>query len=234
MASPSSATVRVRFFARYAELVGRAEAAVSVPLPATVGDVVRRVRDGVAGAGVLPERPLVAVNLKHVKLDARVQDGDEVALLPPIAGGSTAYLTRDRLAVDALLAEVAAPECGGTAVFLGTVRAGPAERGVTAIEYSGYEEMVEAEFAQLVADARARWPEARIAVRHRLGTIPVGEASIVIAAAAPHRAQAFDACRFVIEAVKQRIPVWKKELRSDGSTVWVDPSGRPTAKPSHV
>ena len=82
-----SATVRVRFFARYAELVGRSEAHVSVPLPATVGDVVRHVRAELPGAAAIPERPLAAVNLQHSKLDARVADGDEVALLPPIAGG---------------------------------------------------------------------------------------------------------------------------------------------------
>src|SRR6266581_580188 len=128
------------------------------------------------------------------------------------------YLTREPISLDALLAEVSSPACGGTCAFLGTVRNGPAEHGVTAIEYSAYEEMVEAEFARLLADARARWPEARIA----------------IAAAAPHRAHAFEACRHVIEEVKRRIPVWKKELRLDGSEVWVDPSGRPTAKPSHV
>ena len=88
MERPSpSGTIRVRFFARYAELVGRAEAAVAVPLPATVGDVVRRVRDEFPGGQALPERPLTAVNLQHVKLDASVRDGDEVALLPPIAGG---------------------------------------------------------------------------------------------------------------------------------------------------
>ena len=144
------------------------------------------------------------------------------------------YLTRTPISVDALLADVSSPPCGGTCVFLGTVRNGPDEHGVTAIEYSAYEEMVEAEFARLLADAGARWPDARIAVRHRLGTIAAGEASIGIAAAAPHRAQAFDACRFVIEEVKRRIPVWKKELRVDGTEVWVDPSGLPTAKPSHV
>ena len=87
MASTNTATVRVRFFARYAELVGRSEAAVSVTLPATVGDVVRRVRDDFPGAGDLPDRPLAAVNLKQARLDASVHDGDEVALLPPIAGG---------------------------------------------------------------------------------------------------------------------------------------------------
>jgi molybdopterin synthase catalytic subunit len=144
------------------------------------------------------------------------------------------YLTRTPISLDSLLTEVAHEECGGTCVFLGTVRNGPDEQGVTAIEYSAYEDMVDAEFGRLLAEARGRWPEARIAVRHRLGTIPVGEASIAIVAAAPHRAQAFEACRYLIEGVKQRIPVWKKELRLDGSEVWVDPAGRPTAKPSHV
>jgi len=138
------------------------------------------------------------------------------------------YLTRTPLSLDQLAAQVSSPACGGTCVFLGTVRNGPEENGVKAIEYSAYEEMVEAEFGRLVADAAKRWPDARIAVRHRLGTIPAGEASIGIATAAPHRAQAFEACRFVIEEVKRRIPVWKKELRFDGSEVWVDPSGRPT------
>lgn len=148
------------------------------------------------------------------------------------------FLIREPITVDALLAEVSSAERGGTCLFLGTVRNGPEEHGVTAIEYSAYEQMVEAEFGRLLADATARWPEARIAVRHRLGTIPVGAASIAIAAAAPHRAQAFEACRFVIEEVKRRIPVWKKELRVDGTEVWVDPSGRPTVRPadrpSHV
>src|SRR5256885_3416424 len=141
------------------------------------------------------------------------------------------YLTRSLISLDALLAEVSGAERGGTCVFLGTVRSGPEEQGVTAIEYSAYEEMVEAEFGRLLADAGVRWPEARIAVRHRLGTIPVGEASIAIVAAAPHRAQAFESCRFVIEEVKRRIPVWKKELRVDGTETWVDPSGHPTPHP---
>jgi molybdopterin synthase sulfur carrier subunit len=87
MSVATSGTVRVRFFARYAELVGREEAAVLLSLPATVADVIRRVREELPGARQLPERPLAAVNLKHVKLDARVDDGDEVAFLPPVAGG---------------------------------------------------------------------------------------------------------------------------------------------------
>lgn len=80
-------TVRIRFFARYAELVGREEAALAVPLPATVGDVVRRIRQELPGGAAIPERPLAALNLRHVPLDTALADGDEVALLPPLAGG---------------------------------------------------------------------------------------------------------------------------------------------------
>jgi molybdopterin converting factor small subunit len=80
-------TVRVRFFARYAELAGRSEGTVSVPLPATVSDVMRRIRDEWPGTSALPPQPLTALNLRHVRLDAAVSDGDEVAFLPPLAGG---------------------------------------------------------------------------------------------------------------------------------------------------
>src|SRR5438046_5770934 len=148
------------------------------------------------------------------------------------------YLTRSPISLDALLAEVSSPECGGTSAFLGTVRDGPEEHGVTAIEYSAYEEMVEGELGRIVAEVRERWSGARVAVRHRLGRIPAGEASIAIVTAAPHRAQAFEACRYVIEEVKRRVPVWKKELRVERTEVWVDPSGRPTVRlsdrPTHA
>ena len=90
MRNGTPGTVRVRFFARYAELVGREETALTVPFPATVGDVVRRIRAELPGGADIPERPLTAVNSRHVRLEASVQDGDEVALLPPLAGGCPA------------------------------------------------------------------------------------------------------------------------------------------------
>ena len=139
------------------------------------------------------------------------------------------HLTRSPISLDTLLVEVQGPERGGTCVFLGTVRNGPDEGGVTDIEYSAYDAMAEAEIGRMLAEARDRWPEARVALRHRLGMIPAGEASIGIAAAAPHREEAFAACRYVIEEVKKRLPVWKKEVRVDGTATWVDPSGKPVA-----
>ncbi|HMG19054.1 MAG TPA: molybdenum cofactor biosynthesis protein MoaE [Gemmatimonadales bacterium] len=133
---------------------------------------------------------------------------------------------RQPLSLDTLLTEVQGPERGGTCVFLGTVRS---DDDVTGIEYSAYEDMANAEIEGMLAEALKRWPDARVALQHRLGLIPVGEASIAIAAAAPHRDEAFAACRYVIEEVKKRLPIWKKELHVDGSATWVDPSGKPVA-----
>src|SRR2546425_4635907 len=148
--------------------------------------------------------------------------------------GAMALLPLAPISPGRLAREGGPPECGGTCAFLGTVRNGPDEKGVTAIEYSAYQEMVEGELGRIVAEAAARWPGGRLALRHRLGVIRAGEASIAIVAAAPHRAPAFEACRYAIEEIKRRVPVWKKELRSDGGAVWGEPSGRPTSKPAHV
>ena len=104
-------------------------------------------------------------------------------------------------------------------MFLGTVRD---DAGVTGIDYSAYDSMAEEEIERILAEAHERWPDARVMLLHRLGLIPAGEASIAIAAAAPHRDTAFAACRHVIEAVKQRVPIWKKEFRGDGSEQWVE------------
>lgn len=129
------------------------------------------------------------------------------------------------LSLEQLVAHVAAPERGATATFLGTVRAGPDDGPVARIEYSAYEAMLDDEFARIVNEATARWPGAAVAAQHRLGEVPLGEASIAIAVAAPHRAAALDACRFVIEEAKHRLPVWKREIFANGSAVWRDNDG---------
>ena len=135
-------------------------------------------------------------------------------------------LTRARISVESLLGQIQSPERGGTCVFVGTVRN---DDGVAAIEYSAYDEMAVAEIDRMLEEAQARFPTARVILQHRLGLIPVGEASIAIVAAAPHRDEAFTACRHVIEEVKKRLPIWKKEIHADGTTTWVDPSGKQVA-----
>src|SRR5262245_28017347 len=130
------------------------------------------------------------------------------------------FLTGDPIDVTGMLAEVADDQRGATAVFVGTVRQGPDDGPVVAIDYSAYDAMAELEFGRIIDEAAARWPMARVVVQHRIGRIPVGQASVAVVVAAPHRAQAFEACRFVIEEVKVRVPVWKRELLEDGSQSW--------------
>ena len=136
------------------------------------------------------------------------------------------YLIRAPISIDALLTQVQSPERGGTCVFLGTVRR---DEDVTGIDYSAYDDMAIAEIRRILDEAQERWSNARVTLQHRLGLVPVGEASIGIVAAAPHRDEAFAACRYVIEEVKKRLAVWKKEVHADGTTTWVDPSGKPVA-----
>src|SRR5258708_36954439 len=118
------------------------------------------------------------------------------------------HLTRHRIEVADLLTEVQGPERGGTSVFLGTVRN---DADITGIDYSAYEAMALEEIERILSDALERWPDARVTLQHRLGVIPAGEASIAIAAAAPHREQAFPACPFVIAEAKTRIPFWNND-----------------------
>ena len=136
-----------------------------------------------------------------------------------------AWLTDGTIDVAGLLADVAADGNGGTVVFLGTVRRSAEDGDIEAIEYSAYREMAEPELGRIVGEALAQWPGARIVLQHRLGVVPTGEASLVIAASAPHRADAYAASRFVIEATKRRAPIWKKERFASGATRWVE--GRP-------
>ncbi|MGH7516565.1 MAG: molybdenum cofactor biosynthesis protein MoaE [Gemmatimonadales bacterium] len=134
-----------------------------------------------------------------------------------------AYLTTAPLDLGRLVARVSAPARGGIACFLGVVRDHHGERAVVSLDYSAYEPMAEAECARVVAEARARW-QAEVALEHRLGHLEVGDAAVAIAAAAPHRDAAFAACRYVIEEVKRRVPIWKRERYVDGTEVWVDPT----------
>ena len=135
------------------------------------------------------------------------------------------WLTDRPIDVGQLLSGVASPGAGATVVFLGTVRRSAEDGDIDAIEYSAYDEMAESEFERIVAEAAAQWPQAQMALRHRVGLVPLGEASVAIVTAAPHRAEAYAASRFLIEETKRRAPIWKKERFVSGQTRWVEGEG---------
>ena len=130
-------------------------------------------------------------------------------------------VSNDPLAIDVVIASVARPSCGAVATFVGTVRDANAGRRVRWLDYEAYAPLALRTFEQIAEEARERWPETHIAIHHRTGRVVVGESSVVIAAASPHRADAFGAARYAIERIKQIAPIWKHE-HFDGGEVWIE------------
>lgn len=137
-----------------------------------------------------------------------------------------------RQPIDVVGLQAATPADGALCLFVGIVRGENGGRRVLRLEYEAYEEMALASMEQLAAEARERWPVTAVRIVHRLGLIDIGEASVAVAVASPHRAQAFDACRYVIDTLKKVVPIWKKEFYADGA-VWLEGPGsaQPTADP---
>jgi molybdopterin synthase catalytic subunit len=133
-----------------------------------------------------------------------------------------AFLTRDPVELAPLVASVQSPARGGLSLFLGQVRDHHEGRAVVRLEYSAYGAMAEAECARIVAEAERRWDVA-VALRHRLGSLAVGDTAVAVVVASAHRADAFAACRHVIEEVKRRVPIWKRERYADGEANWLHP-----------
>jgi molybdopterin synthase catalytic subunit len=132
-------------------------------------------------------------------------------------------LTRDVIDPHDLTERVRRPDCGAVVTFLGTVRDLTEGWETVALDYEAYPAMAEKKMAEIEGDTRARWPVGELALVHRLGHLGVGEVSVAVAVSCPHRAQAFEACRHVIDRLKELVPIWKKENWADGSTEWVHP-----------
>lgn len=130
-------------------------------------------------------------------------------------------LTRERLDRDELIAHVAHASAGGIVIFEGVVRDHARGKQIRYLEYDAYPEMAEQQIRAIVAEAERRWGVERVAVAHRFGRLEIGEASVIIVVASPHRGEAFDACRYIIDTLKTTVPIWKKEVATDGEE-WVE------------
>lgn len=204
--------VTVRLFAGLRERAGRS----SLEL-----EDVTRVADIWPALELGDEPPglLYALNREYVTTDEELEDGDEVALIPPVSGGSF-RLVAGPLNVAAVIGEVESPDAGAIASFVGTVRRTSRDREVLHLDYEAYEEMAEEMLSRLGAELTERHGLTAVAIHHRLGRVEIGEASVVIAVSAPHRSAALDACREAIETLKSSIPLWKKEVY-EGGEEWI-------------
>jgi molybdopterin synthase catalytic subunit len=204
-------TVRVRLFAGLRERAGWAQREIDVSSVADVWPAL--------GLGDEPNGLLYAVNKEYAPRDQVLTDGDEVALIPPVSGGAF-MLSDEPLSLERVVDEVRDDEAGAIATFTGTTRIHSRERTVTHLEYEAYEGMAERVMAEIAAGLHARYELSAVAIHHRIGHVGIGETSVVIAVSAAHREAALAACKDAIDELKERAPLWKKEVY-EGGEQWI-------------
>lgn len=210
-------TVRVRLFAILRQHAGRERLDLELAEGATVADaLVALARETALGERLKAMKVGVAVNREYAGDDTPLGPGDELALIPPLSGGADVHvrLTSEPLSLDALAQAVGDPGAGAIVVFEG------ATREVQSLEYEAYEEMAQERIDAILRDCVERHRLLGAAAEHRLGSVPLGEASVVVAVSAPHREEAFAGAREAIDRIKAEAPVWKREVEADGSAHW--------------
>ena len=220
--------VRVLFFGMLKDLAGKSSDTLDMPEDTTVGDVlahlesrIPRLKDSLASLAV-------AVNQQYAGAETELKSDDEVALLPPVSGGSGeqageryASIVREPIDTSQVLADIKRGEDGAAVVFEGIVRNQTRGRKTLYLDYEAYEEMALQQMESLAGQALTQFQIRDVAVVHRLGRLEIGETSVLIVVAAAHRDAAFEACRWIINTLKKTVPIWKKEYFEDGA-VWAD------------
>jgi molybdopterin synthase catalytic subunit len=229
-------SVRVKLFARLREQAGAANVELELPAGSTVAEVHAALVERFPS--LEPDRRLIrpALNQGYASWEDEVRSGDEVALIPPVSGGAgdghpkpeaSLEITTEALDAHRLEAAVVHHGAGAVCTFTGIVRDSSRGEVVTHLEYEAYTDMAIGRMREIVAEIAERWPEARVAMAHRTGRLEVGEASVVVSVSCPHRAEAFAACRWGIDRLKESVPIWKKEFGASGAA-WIEgPDARP-------
>jgi molybdopterin synthase catalytic subunit len=215
--------IRLLAFASAGDAIGSTEMEIEMPDGSRVADLRERLDAAHPKLGPLWPRLAVAVDGRVVTPDEPLSPGAEVALLPPVSGGSgplRADLVDGPISTGVVIDAVSGPGRGAVLVFLGTVRDSHAGRGVEKLTYSAYRTMALEGLERIAADLEASSPGLRAAIVHRLGEVRVGEESVVIAVSSPHRAAAYEASRTALERLKTEIPIWKREHYTEGPPAW--------------
>ena len=214
--------VRVLFFGVLKDLVGCSSDVITLPEEATAGDVLEHYEMRLSSLRGKLSAIALSVNQEYSGPEAKLQGGDEVALLPPVSGGlARAAMVRERIDTAAELEKIKQPEDGAALVFEGVVRNHSRGRRTLFLEYEAYEEMALKQMEALAEQVLSQFQVRDVAMVHRLGRLEIGETSVLIIVASAHRSAAFEACRWLIDTLKRTVPIWKKEHFEDGA-VWAD------------
>ena len=218
--------IKVLYFGVLKDLAGRDGETVYVSPGTTVADFLTSCEARLPKFQPYLPALAVSINQEFAARTAVLNAGDEVGLLPPVSGGSDqpsrlVRIVHERIVPHDIVPALERPEDGAIVIFDGIVRNHSRNRRTLYLVYEAYEEMALKQMHSLVADALGRFPVRNVALVHRLGSIEIGESSVLIAVYSAHRAPAFDACRYLIDTLKKTIPIWKKEFFEDGA-VWAD------------
>ena len=216
--------VKVRLFAMYREAAGSGALSWQIDEGTSVADLWRELQDAYPTLPQVP--PAAAVNTEFAKLDATLSAGDEIAFLPPVSGGATREadmfkIVKEPISERQLQESVEDPGAGAICTFLGVVRDNNLGREVDYLEYEAYPEMAVPAMKRIADEIREHWDVINIAIVHRVGRLEIREASVGIAVSSPHRAESFEACRYAIDRLKESVPIWKKEVWTDGEE-WIE------------
>jgi MoaE-MoaD fusion protein len=227
--------MRILFFAALRELAGTESLEWDVVHPATAGMVWNQLRERFPPLKSFQAPVLFAVNQEYARADTQLQEGDELAVFPPVSGGGTVgedlfppdnkgdiyAIIRNPIEEKFLMSRLVRPEDGAAVSFSGVVRNQSQGRQTLFLEYVGYVPMAFSKIREIGEAIRQHWEIGQIGIVHRLGRIEIGESSVFILITSPHRAEAFEACRYAIDTIKQVVPIWKKEHFVDGE-VWIE------------
>ena len=220
--------VRVLLFGVLKDLAGLSCEDLTLPNDATAGDVVTHYEQKIGNLRGMVSSIAISVNQEYSPADARLRPGDEVALLPPVSGGSPGpptlgkvLITFEKIDTAANIEQLKSPEDGAAVIFEGVVRNHTRDRQTKFLDYEAYEPMAVKQLELLAEQARSQFQIHDVSIVHRLGRLEIGETSVLIVVVSPHRAAAFEACRWVIDTLKKTVPIWKKEYFADGA-VWAD------------
>jgi molybdopterin converting factor subunit 1 len=236
--SKSTITVRVLFFGAARDAAGHEEIDIALNSPANTESARSQILYRYPDLQRFGNSLLLAVNQEYAQPEREIYDGDELALFPPVSGGSEVAqtsaceshdffeLTTDPIDVGAIARRVVLAECGATVTLDGYAREWTKGRRTLYLVYEAYESMAVSELKRLGVQIHEKFDIAHIGIVHRTGHLEIGETSVVIAVSAPHRRAAFEACEWAIRELKRTVPIWKKEVFADGE-IWVEGEGAP-------
>jgi MoaE-MoaD fusion protein len=222
--------IAILFFGVLKDLLGRTAETIDLPEGARVRDALFYYVREAPALEAMVQSMAISVNQEYSGMDHVLREGDEVALLPPVSGGTAesgddvgceVRMVRERIDASTVIARLEQPEDGAVVIFDGIVRNHTRGRRTLYLHYESYDGMALKKMKALAADARSRFEVRGVSIIHRLGRLEVGETSVLIVVGAAHRAAAFEACRWIIDTLKKTVPIWKKEYFEDGA-VWAD------------